>query len=91
MGTTTSDARTPADWIGKVVSYADEYGRFHDALITNCFSVNAEGEPMTVNLTYTSDDPTATDQYGRQMIRKSSCVRRNEHSAHGNWFKLENE
>lgn len=91
MAEITSPNGTPADWIGKVVSYADEYGKFHEALITNCFSLNEAGEPMTVNLVYVSTEADSTDQYGRQLVRKSSCVRRNEHSAHGNWFKLETE
>lgn len=80
--------KTPADWIGKRVFYSDPHGKIHDALITYCFSVNAEGEPMTVNVVYVTDDTESTDQYGRQIIRKSSCPRKGEHSAWGNWFVL---
>jgi hypothetical protein len=70
------------------VTYADPLGNRHVALVTNVWSTDEDGAPMTVNLVYVEPDPATHDQYGNQLHRDTSVVRRNEHSAHGRWFEL---
>lgn len=76
-------------WIGKSVKFADPWGVTHEAFITYCFSVGDDDKPMCVNLVYVSDDNDKTDQYGRQITRHTSVMRRNEFTAHGIWFEVE--
>ena len=76
-----------ASWIGKPVKFADPWGKTFDAFITCCFSVGPDEKPMCVNLVYVSDDVSETDQYGRQIKRYTSVMRRGEFTAHGMWFE----
>lgn len=75
-------------WIGKPILFADPWGVEHMAFITYCFSVGKDDFPMCVNLVYVSKDGAKTDQYGRQVERYTSVMRRGEFSAHGMWFEV---
>ena len=52
--------------IGDMVVYMDGNGDSHNALVTNLL----EGD--LVSLIFVSSDETATDEYGRQIERKTS-------------------
>lgn len=72
---------------GSVVTYLDEYGREHNALVTECWSakpwddekplkyINDSPEsnwPPCINIVYVTSDPNRKDQYGRQTVHESS-------------------
>jgi len=72
--------------IGDLVEYADEYGNFHTALVTNIFG--GEDNPATaINLVYVSENENEIDQYGRQLKRETSVVPRVNQSAHGRYWR----
>jgi hypothetical protein len=77
-----------SSWIGKPVSFADPWGKLHEAFITYCFSVGEDDEPMCINVVFVSQDAAKTDQYGRQVERYTSVMRRGEFSTHGMWFVM---
>jgi len=66
------------------VSYYDEHGKAHDALVTEVHGP-ADQSP-SVNLLYVADDERKTDQYGQQIERQSSVVHGDDQSAHGNYW-----
>lgn len=79
--------------VGESVAFVDPTGRTHEALVTTVF---AAGHPGTddnypaINLVYVSDDPSETDQYGRQIKRYTSVVHETKQAAHGMfWRELE--
>lgn len=74
--------------IGSVVTYVDEYGKEHDALLTAIWGPldNPEWLP-SVNLLYVSKDEDRTDNYGRQILRASSVVNAMHQGAHGYFWK----
>lgn len=53
------------------VVYLDEYGQMRDALITNDFNKEHDG---LVNLIFVSNDENKTDNYGRQLERRTSVA-----------------
>lgn len=55
--------------IGSTVTYVDEVGTRHNALVTQVWS---PPEAPGVNLIYISGRSDETDQYGRQIKRASS-------------------
>lgn len=69
--------------VGDAVVYHDESGEPHNALIT------AVHGPTCVNLLFTSGDTTKTDNYGRQIERRSSCMSNKVYgTVHGNYWRL---
>lgn len=71
--------------IGDHVILIDPKGKEHNALVTAVFT--GPSFP-SCNLVTVSDDPSATDQYGRQLAtRTTSCVHESHQYAHGNFWK----
>lgn len=79
--------------IGDCVTYTDEVGTPHPALVTNQFNTNGwydthpeQGLPP-INLVFVSGDPARTDNYGRQTEHKASIAHK-EHQVgvHGNFW-----
>lgn len=71
--------------IGDAVEFVDELGVQHHALVTNVFD-NGDPEKYptpAINVVYVSQDEAAGDQYGRQLVRKSSVTHKSNQSAHG--------
>lgn len=64
--------------IGKKVIYADGNGATHDALVT---AVHGDTN-LAINLVFVSPDDHATDEYGRQLERRTS-VPHEENKAEG--------
>jgi len=78
--------------VGDHVVYHDERGQAHDALLTAVWGQKetCEGWPC-VNLLFASDNASQQDEYGRQIVRKSSCVHGNRQTAHGNYWRFADE
>lgn len=70
--------------IGSPVTYVDQYGNEHPALIT----ANWGGDNPTpsLNLVYISTDEKESDSYGRQIKRETSVVHESNQSAHGRYW-----
>ena len=69
--------------VGDVVTYVDELGKKHNALVL----INHGGTPTSaINVVYLSDDETKRDSYGRQVERASSVSRKSEYTAHGRYY-----
>lgn len=72
----------------EAVIFVDEYGNEHNALVTNEFGDPSRPEaPMAINVAYCDPSDGATDQYGVQLVRKSSVVHESQQSAHGMYWK----
>jgi hypothetical protein len=72
--------------VGDHVIIVDPRAVEHHALVTSVFT--GPSYP-SVNAVYVSDDPQATDQYGRQLAaRVTSTVHESNQYAHGNYWKL---
>ena len=81
---------------GGTVTYYDEYGRPHDALITNIWwNEEFYGEPgydpdrpsnPSINLVYITDETSLTDPYGQQIVRKTSVPAKTGQPAHGMYW-----
>ncbi len=71
--------------VGDHVIYVDERSVEHHALVTTSWG------PTCVNLVFVSDDDLRTDNYGRQVERRSSSVHKSRQEAHGNYWKLPDE
>lgn len=69
------------------IIYVDEHGQEYPALVTNEFGGPNRDEEWSINLVYVDPSDGATDQYGRQLIRKSSVPPKRHQSAHGNYWK----
>ena len=68
--------------IGDPVTYVDEYGQEHRALVTAIWGLSSPTKSL--NLVYVSADENATDQYGRQLAeRATSVVHESAQAAHG--------
>lgn len=75
--------------IGQIVKFTDERAVAHDALVTSVFD-NGDQEKYpdpSINVVYVSKDGTQTDQYGRQIVRKTSVTHRSKQSAHGYFWE----
>lgn len=75
---------------GKPVVFTDAYGRNHNGLITRVWAFNGENHdnPWSLNLVVVSDNEDENDQYGRQIKRHTSVVRKDCQGAHGMYFEL---
>jgi hypothetical protein len=75
--------------IGDVVTYVDPHGREYKALVTAVwpFEYDALGnKPAGLNLVVVSQDPSQTDDYGRQIIRPSSIPHKTCQPAPANYW-----
>lgn len=72
--------------VGDHVVYVDPTAGEHQALVTAVWN---NGTPVpSLNVVYVSDDPAATDQYGRQLAsRVTSVVHRSNQAAHGMYWR----
>ncbi len=68
--------------IGSHVKFVDERMGEHEALVTNIFPGGDNGEP-SLNVVYVSTEEDQHDQYGRQIVRKTSIVHKSKQYAHG--------
>lgn len=71
--------------LGASVEFVDPTGNAHKALVTAVWG-NPDDNP-SLNLVYVSADETKTDQYGRQIERKTSIVHESRQGAHGNFWR----
>lgn len=71
--------------IGNHVRFVDEDHQEHNALVTAVHG-NPNDNP-TINLLYVSSDESQYDQYGRQIIRKSSVPHQSRTTANGYLWK----
>ena len=74
--------------IGAHVSFVDEYAVAHHAICTQVWDAGDPEKYPTpaINLLFVSDDESQTDQYGRQIVRKTSVVHHSQQSAHGFYY-----
>ena len=70
--------------VGKKVRYWDGNGASHEALVTFVH----EGEKPAVNLVFVSTDDHATDDYGRQLERRTAVPHESsKHEGASYWSK----
>jgi hypothetical protein len=68
----------------------DEVREEHFAIVNQVWQVDEEGVPNYVNLVYVSDNPSKTDQYGRQIEHATSVLRFDpDINAAGRYFRIE--
>lgn len=65
------------------MKFVDETRNEHHAIVT---AVHA---PTSINLVYVTGDPAKTDQYGRQIERRTSVVHEDLQGATGMFWKFE--
>jgi len=82
----TVDNSVAHEAVGEIVTYFDEYGRPHPALVTRIWG-DTLGE-CSINLVYVVDDPKQLDQYGRQTVHATSVVQKTAQSAHGRYYSV---
>lgn len=71
--------------VGDIVTYKDEHGVDHNALVT---IVHGNTTQSCINVVYLSSDETKRDPNGRQIERASSVQRKSEYTAHGRYFTV---
>lgn len=71
--------------VGDVVTYCDEKGVEHNALVT---IVHGNTAQSCINLVYLSSDETKRDSWGRQIEHASSVQKKSEFTAHGRYFTV---
>lgn len=71
--------------VGDVVTYRDENGVDHNAIVT---VVHGNTAQSCINVMYASSDETKRDSWGRQVERASSVQRQSEFTAHGRYFTV---
>jgi hypothetical protein len=72
--------------IGDVVEFVDELGNEHNAIVTQVWG-DPDNNP-SINVVYVTDNENSTDQYGRQLERKTSVVPANLQPAHGMFYRV---
>jgi hypothetical protein len=77
--------------IGEAVIFADEYGEFHAAIVTQVWDGGGEVENPSVNLVFVTPNENSMDQYGRQLERKTSVVHASKQYAHGMFYRTMGE
>lgn len=80
------DTTLTSERVGSVVTYVDEYGKAHNAIVTRDWSPLSD-VPGSVNLVYIVDDVNMTDSCGVQIARATSVVHQPQQSAHGRYWK----
>jgi len=81
-----TDNTLTSERVGSAVTYVDEYGKPHNAIVTRDWSPLPE-HPGSVNLVYVVDDVSMTDSCGVQIARATSVVHQPQQSAHGRYWK----
>lgn len=71
--------------VGQAISYTDELGQKHDALVTIVWS------SIGCNLVFVSSDGAKDDSYGRQIERRSSVTHKSGQPAPGNYWQWSDE
>ncbi len=71
--------------VGDTVTYFDEHGKPHNALVTANWGT---GSTPSINLVWIDSDETKTDSYGRQIARNTSVVHKSNQSAHGCYWQV---
>lgn len=69
-----------------MVLFTDAVGKTHHAIVTADWGSDSWPDGA-VNLVYVSDDENLTDPYGRQIVRQTSVVHKNNQSAHGMFYE----
>jgi hypothetical protein len=78
--------------VGGAVVYHDERGLPHVAILTAVWGQRESCEQLPcVNLVLASPDASKQDDYGRQIERKSSCSHLTRTTAHGNYWRFQEE
>lgn len=78
--------------VGDEVVYHDPKGTPHKALLTAVWGQEETcGSIPCCNVVFVSSDPERQDNYGRQLERETSVVHKTHSSAHGNYWRFENE
>lgn len=84
---------TESPHVGKPLTYVDEYGKSHSAIVTADWSYTRQEndgplpEYASLNLVYVVDDKSMTDSCGRQIARATSVVHQSKQQAHGRYWK----
>lgn len=73
--------------IGVPVHFRDPDGKVHNALVTAVMGSSTAEFPPSCNLLYLSDDESAIDQYGRQVIRVASIPHEKSQQAPANFWR----
>lgn len=68
---------------GHHVTWYDEYGKPHDALVTN---VHGPGNTPSINVVVVNLDVGQTDSYGQKIQRETSVPHKVNQSAHGRYW-----
>lgn len=78
---------------GDRIIYCDEVGGNHEALVT-CVWDNGGKTFCTlccINLVIVNPDEKMQDEYGRQIIHKTSISHKSQYGAHGFYWRFEDE
>jgi hypothetical protein len=87
MEAATSNYGNQHEAVGKIITYCDEHGRKHPALITAVWGTGPEALGVNpINVIYVSGDDTKHDPYGRQVERASSVQAAGPTAAHGRYY-----
>ncbi len=77
--------------VGDVVTYVDEMGVEHKALVNQVWHDISAYKTVTdwpgVNLVYVNTDESMKDQYGRQIQRATSVVHQTNQPAPGRYWR----
>ncbi len=81
--------------VGQSILYVDEKRQWHDALTTAVWGEPYEGPDgryvPCVNVLYVDDDERKTDQYGRQIERRTSVPHHSSQTAPGFCWLVDEE
>jgi len=78
------DVRQPKP--GDAVTFVDQHGASHNALLTCVHGEATSDYQPSVNLLYVTGDEAKRDPYGLQIERSSSVVHRGQQGAHGMYW-----
>ncbi len=73
--------------VGETVLYVDAEARTHEALVTTIFDRGDGHTAPSINVVHVTEDESADDQYGRQIVRATSVVHKSQQAAHGMYWK----
>lgn len=81
--------------VGSNVVYVDQYGKPHNALVTQVWNnipsyQSPTGQPGC-NVVFVSSDVSKEDQYGTQIERETSVVHMTLQPAHGRYWRWADE
>jgi hypothetical protein len=78
-------AEAAAQHVRESVVFHDPVGTPHPALVTAVWSATC------INVVFVSSDEAKTDPYGRQIERATSLSHKSVNSAHGMYWRFEDE